>query len=83
MSTAAMKRMIIKLLYIFAGHRYNEVMKMNDIVISSSETRLYIDGVELIITFKESEDGSDIKKIVTDILSKPLDSKIHQAVSHH
>ena len=58
-------------------------MKMNDMVISSPETRLNIEGIELIITFKESEDGSDIKKIVTDILSKPLDSKIHQAVSHH
>ena len=56
---------------------------MNDMIISSPETRLNIEGVELIITFKETEDGSDIKKIVTDILSKPLDNKIHQAVPHH
>ena len=56
---------------------------MNDLVISSPESRLNIEGVELIITFKESKDGPDIKKIITDILSKPPENKIHPAVPHH
>ena len=58
-------------------------MKMNDMVISSPETRLNIEGIELIITFKESEDGADIKKIITDILSRPPQSIIYPAVPHH
>ena len=56
---------------------------MNDMIISSPETRLNIEGVELIITFKETEDGQDIRKIVTDILSRPPESKIYPAVPHH
>ena len=56
---------------------------MNDMVISSPETRLNIEGIELIITFKESEDGADIKKIITDILSRPPQSIIYPAVPHH
>ena len=61
----------------------NEGHKMNDMIISSPETRLNIEGVELIITFKETEDGQDIRKIVTDILSRPPESKIYPAVPHH
>lgn len=61
----------------------NEGYKMNDMIISSPETRLNIEGVELIITFKETEDGPDIRKIVTDILSRPPESKIYPAVPHH
>ena len=56
---------------------------MNDIVISSPETRLNIDGVELIITFKESEDEYDIRKIVTDILSQEQKNEIRMSVPHH
>ena len=56
---------------------------MNDMIISSPETRLNIEGVELIITFKETEDGQDIRKIVTDILSRSPESKIYPAVPHH
>ena len=61
----------------------NEGHEMNDMIISSPETRLNIEGVELIITFKETEDGQDIRKIVTDILSRTPESKIYPAVSHH
>ena len=56
---------------------------MNDMVISSPETRLNIEGVELIITFRETEDGSDIRKIVTDILSQSQENEIRTAVPHH
>ena len=56
---------------------------MNDMIISSPETRLNIEGIELIITFKETEDGQDIRKIVTDILSRSPESKIYPAVPHH
>ena len=56
---------------------------MEKIIITSPVTKLNIDDVELTVTFKDSDDDRNIKKIITELLARNNAKEIFASDSHH
>lgn len=56
---------------------------MEEAIITAQVTKLNLEGIELTVTFKDSDDEKDIKKIITDLLSRKNAEEIFTSDSHH
>ena len=56
---------------------------MEESIITAPVTKLNIDDVELTVTFKDSDDDRNIKKIITELLARKKAEKIFASDSHH
>ena len=56
---------------------------MEEAIITAQVTKLNLKGIELTVTFKDSDDETDLKKIITDLLSRKNAEEIFTSDSHH
>ena len=56
---------------------------MEESIITAQVTKLNLEGIELTVTFKDADDETDIKKIITDLLSRKNNEEISASDSHH